>query len=182
MTASRLHQIPGQVPVGVPRMLYRRYEQGLRRLVMALAACAGLGVMTMMAVTTADIVLRALGRPLVGAFDIVRMAGGVTVACGLPYTTAVKGHVAVEFLFRRLGRRQRVMVDALARLAVMVLLAVLARRLAAFGFSLYASGQVTGTLQIPVFWLAYVLAASCAVTVLVVLHNLCHPGKETIKP
>ena len=53
----------------------------------------------MMLVTCVDIVLRKLGHPFPGAYDITKMAAAVTISCALPYTTAVKGHVAVEFFF-----------------------------------------------------------------------------------
>jgi hypothetical protein len=38
------------------------------------------------------------------------------------------------------------------------------------------------TLQIPTFWVSYVIAASAGVVVLVILYNLLHPGREMIKP
>ena len=38
------------------------------------------------------------------------------------------------------------------------------------------------TLQLPVFWVPYVMAFSCAVVVLVTLYHLFHPGKALLKP
>ena len=72
-------------------------EQILRKLVLLLAALAGLGLLMMMLVTCADIVLRAFRISFSGAYDIVKMIAAVTISCALPYTTAIKGHVAVEF-------------------------------------------------------------------------------------
>ena len=68
---------------------------------------AGLGLVMMMVVTCVDVVLRKLGHPLPGAYDLVKVAAGLTIACALPYTTAIKGHVAVEYFHHRLGRRGR---------------------------------------------------------------------------
>ena len=92
----------------------------LRKLVLVSAGVAGAGLVTMMVITCVDVVLRKLGHPLPGAYDLVKMAAGVTIACALPCTTAVKGHVAVEYFFHRLGRRGRVVADTLIRVLIPV--------------------------------------------------------------
>jgi TRAP-type C4-dicarboxylate transport system permease small subunit len=164
------------------RRLLGMYTGSIRILVLGLAFLAGMGILAMMAVTCLDVVLRLFGRPLTGAFDIVRISGALTIACALPYTTAIKGHVAIEFFFQKLGRRSRIAVDTTARLIGIGLFALLARQCIRYGHSLRASGQVSATLQIPIFWVPYVIGASCAVVVLVIVHNLLHPGREMIKP
>jgi TRAP-type C4-dicarboxylate transport system permease small subunit len=154
----------------------------LRRLVYALSFVAGLNLLAMMLVTCADVILRKLGHPLPGAYDLVKMAAGLAIACGLPYTTAVKGHVAVEFFFHKLGRRGRIVADTVMRLLVMALFSLFVWQLGGYGAGLRKSGQVSTTLQLPVFWVPYVMAFSCAVVVLVTLYHLFHPGKALLKP
>jgi len=154
--------------------------QTLRKLVLLLAVLAGLGLLTMMLVTCADILLRVLRMSFSGAYDIVRIAAAMTIACGLPYTTAVKGHVAVEFFFHRLGRRGRVVADTLIRLATMVLFSLLTWQFVHYGIGLKKSGEVSMTLQLPVFWVPHVMAFSCAIVVLVTLYHLMHPGKALL--
>ena len=162
--------------------LLEAYSRGVRALVYALAAVSGAGILAMMGVTCVDVVLRVFGRPLTGAFDIVKLAGAVTIASALPYTTAVKGHVAIEYFFHKLSRPWRIVVDTLARSVCIALFGFLAWQSIRYGAALRKSGQVTSTLQFPVFWVPYVIAFSCAVVALVILHNLLHPGKEMIKP
>ena len=110
------------------------------------------------------------------------LTGGVTIACVLPYTTAVKGHVAVEYFFLKLPRTARIVVDTATRLVCMAVLGVLSWRCVLRGMSLQRSNTVSQTLQIPSYYLAYVAALSCALVVLVIFHNLLHPGREMIKP
>ena len=154
----------------------------LRRLVLLLAAVAGMGLLTMMLVTCVDVILRKLGHPVPGTYDIVKMAAAVTLACALPYTTAVKGHVAVEFFFHRLGRRGQVVTDTLIRLIIMALFSLFTWQFVHHGAALRKSGEVSMTLQLPVFWVPYVMAFACAVCVLVTLYHLFHPGKALLKP
>ncbi len=154
----------------------------LRRLVRLTAGLSGLGLLTMMTVTCVDVVMRKLGHPFPGAYDLAKVAAGVTIACALPYTTAIKGHVAVEYFYHKLGRRGRVVADTLIRLGIMALFILFTWQLIAYGTKLRSSGEVSMTLQLPVFWVPYVMAFSCGQVVLVTLWHLLHPGKPLIKP
>jgi len=164
------------------RKLSRAYTRILTLTVRALLALSGVGILVIIAVTCTDVVLRIFDRSLTGTVDIVKIASAIVLACGLPYTTAVKGHIAIEYFFHKLSRRGRKIVDALERTAAMALFSVFCWRSIAHGTSLFRAGQVSATLEVPVFWVPYVIALSCGVVVLVILHNLLHPGKEMIKP
>lgn len=156
----------------------------LRRTVIGLAVLSGVSVLCMMLVTVSDVLLRSVPVPvkLVGAYDLVRLFGAAAVACALPYTTAVKGHVAVEFFFHKLPRRGRIAVDTANRLLGIALFSTLAWQSAGYAHSLRISGEVSPTLQLPMHPPIYLVAFACVVVVLVIVHNLVHPGREMIKP
>ena len=158
------------------------YSRTIRALVMVLAAVACAAIVTMILVTCADIIMRLFRHPLIGAYDIVNVAGTITIACAMPYTTAVKGHVAIEFFFHKLGRVGRLILDTVIRIMLVVLFSALTWGCIHHGQSLRENGQVTPTLQMPEFWVAYLVAGSCATMVLVTIHHLLEPGKPMIKP
>jgi TRAP-type C4-dicarboxylate transport system permease small subunit len=158
------------------------YNSSLRVFVYLLAAIAAVSILAMIAITATDVVMRIFHRPILGSFDMIRIAGMISIACALPYTTAVKGHVAIEFLHHKLSRIGRIVLDTFVHLAIMAMFIFLAVRLMDYGQALHKSGEVSATLQIPLFWIPYVIAVSCFVTVLVTLHILLRPGKEMIKP
>jgi len=172
---------PSASPAGFWRGL-EWYHRVLRAVVKGLALVAGASLMVMVLVTSAEVVLRLFRVSLTGAYDIVKIAAAVTIAAALPYTTAIKGHVAIEFFFHKLGRRGRMVVDALMRLGGMALFGLLAWGCVDYGNSLRAKGEVSMTLQLPVFWVPYVLAVSCVLVVLIKVYHLTHPGKPMIKP
>jgi len=169
---------------GVLKALSAAYTRVLRIVVYVLIAVAGMSVLAMMAITCADVILRLkwINRPFVGAYDIVKIAGALSLATALPYTTAVKGHVAIEYFFHKLNRCGRIVLDTLIRLLGMALFAFFAWRSIVYGLNLHRNGQVSQTLQLPVFWVPFVIGFCCAVVVLVIGHNLIHPGREMIKP
>ena len=149
---------------------------------MALAYVACVSLMVMVLVTSAEVVLRLFRVSLTGAYDIVKIAAAITIAAALPYTTAIKGHVAIEYFFQKLGRRGRIVLAALMRLGGMALFGLLAWGCVDYGNSLRVKGEVSMTLQLPIFWVPYLLAVSCALVVLIKVYHLTHPGKPMIKP
>jgi TRAP-type C4-dicarboxylate transport system permease small subunit len=173
---------PAPSPTTGARRLLDQYHQGLRVLVTFLGLIAGAGLMAMVLVTSLDVVLRVFRISLKGAYDITTIAGALTVAAALPYTTAIKGHVAIEYFFNKLGRRGRIGVDTLMRLVQMALFGFLAWQSVQYGNSLKNSGTVSMTLQLPLFWVPYILSVSCVLVLLVTLYHLLYPGKEMIKP
>ncbi len=158
------------------------YARSVRMLVYVLEIIAALGIITMMLLTCAEVILRIFRISVTGVVDVVCVAAAVTAAAAIPYTTACKGHVAIEYFFQKLSRRGRIVVDTLVRICVVLLFGFLTVECVSYGMSLKANGQVTPTLQMPDFWVPYVLAASCAVVCLVTIYHLFHPGKELIKP
>ncbi|MGA1865001.1 MAG: TRAP transporter small permease [bacterium] len=154
----------------------------LRMFVFLLAIIAGIGILTMIGVTCLDVIMRMFRHPLVGAFDIVKVAGTVTIAAALPYTTAVKGHVAIEYFFQKLSRRSRIFTDTFVRMLGILLFSFISRQSLIYAAALKRSGEVTLTLQIPVFLIMYFIAFCFALVALVIFYNLLHPGREMIKP
>lgn len=170
-------------------MSRRRYEGviesaflPIRQVVRLFALLAGIAVLVMIGVTVIDVVARIFNIGIVGAYDIVQIAGVIAIGCGLPYVTAVKGHIAIEFFYQNLNRIGRIAVDTLFRLAALTLFGFLVYKSIDYGLSLYASGEVMPTLQIPVFWIPLLIGINLMLVSLVILYHLLHPGKEMIKP
>lgn len=154
----------------------------VRGLVLGLAAAAGICLVGMILIICLDVVMRLFGHPIKGSYDIVRLAGTLTIACALPITSAVKGHIAIEYFFHKFGRRGRVVLDTFVHGGMMVLFSVAAWQCVRYGQSFLQHGEVSPTLQIPFFWVPWVMALACAVSVPVSCYHLLHPGREMIKP
>ena len=77
------------------RSFYSIYIKILKSIIFVFLGLSTLGIVIMMVVTCVDIICRILRISFTGAYDIVMIAGAITITCALPYTTAVKGHVAI---------------------------------------------------------------------------------------
>jgi TRAP-type C4-dicarboxylate transport system permease small subunit len=180
-------QQPGAVMAGAPTVrrntsFWAAYAQCVRALVYVFVGMSALAIVGMMVVTCLEVILRIFGVSITGVVDIVRICAALAMAGALPYTTACKGHVAIEFFFQKLGRPARAVVDAVTRICVIVMFGFLTAQCVKYGSSMWATNQGTTTLQWPEFWVAYVVAASCGLVCLVKAYHLFHPGKELIKP
>lgn len=156
--------------------------QVARRLINACALAAGAAIFIMIAVTVVDVTLRLFGAGIVGAYDIVRICGVIAIACGLPYVTAVKGHIAIEFFYQGFSRPGRIILDAVFRIAAIALFAFLVVRNVDYGLALQRSGELMPTLKVPVFWIPFVISFNSVLVIVVVVYHLLHPGREMIKP
>ena len=93
----------------------------VRKIILFFTFISGAAIFVMIGVTITDIVLRFFKSGVTGAYDIVCLAGAVSVVCALPYVTAVKGHIAIEFFYQKAGRWGRILLDTVFRLILLVL-------------------------------------------------------------
>lgn len=158
------------------------YGKGVRFLVYLLSGVSALALLFIVVVVMADVIGRIFGKGIQGSLDYIQLASAVVLGGALPYTTAVKGHIAIEFLFRRISRTMKIIVDTLSRLIMLSLFILIIIFMIKHGLSIYRSGEVTSTVQLPKFWVPFWMAISFAVTSLVKIYHILRPGKELIKP
>jgi len=104
------------------------------------------------------------------------------MGCALPLTKAVKGHIAIEYFFQKMGRRGRALTDTLMRVVLLMIFLLLTWQFILQGIQFQESGEVTTTLHMPMFWVPWLIAFACAVTAGVTLWHLLHPGRSMMRP
>ena len=154
----------------------------IRRIIKAFAYIAGVSVLLMIGITVVDVVMRIFNSGITGAYDLVRALGAVSVACGLPYLTAVKGHIAIEFFYHKSSRAGRIVLDTIIRISSILVFSTLAYHTFTHGLSLFEKGEVFPNLGIPVFWIPIVISINSVLMIIVFIYHMIHPGKEYIKP
>jgi TRAP-type C4-dicarboxylate transport system permease small subunit len=124
-------------------------------------------VTAMMFLTVSDVVLRLFRHPVPGTYEIVGFLGAVFVSFSLAYTSVQKGHIAVEFLVEKLsGTAQRV-VELTTTLVCALLFAAVSWQSVLYGDSLRATGEVSLTVQIPLYPFVYGMSVGCGLLSLV---------------
>jgi len=147
-----------------------------------LAYAAGISILLMILITVCDVILRIFNTGITGAYDMVRACGAVAVSCALPYLTAVKGHIAIEYFYHKCRRFWRIILDTILRVSSLAIFGILALKIFQHGMSLYKAGEVFPNLGMPVFWIPLLISFNCFLMMIVFSYHLIHPGKELIKP
>ncbi len=130
-------------------------------------ACAA--IIVMMLLSCADVVLRILGTPIPGTYEMVGLLGAVIIAFAMAYTSLQRGHVAVEMLYEKLPPRAQRLVDSAGNLTGAALFGMIAWQSTVYAADLRQSGEVSLTLQMPLYPIVYGIAFGCGMLALVLL-------------
>ena len=125
-------------------------------------------VFAMMALTFVDVVARYfLNAPVSGSAEATELMLAVIVFAGLPLAAAAREHIQIDLLEQVLSERARRRQAIFGYAVAAVVTAFVAWRLALRAAELGRLGDLSSHLNFPVAWLAWFLAASSVVAVLV---------------
>jgi TRAP-type C4-dicarboxylate transport system permease small subunit len=133
---------------------------------------AGMALTAMMLLTVFDVVLRYLGKPILGCYELVSLGAAVVIGFSLPYTSWVKGHIGVDFLLVELPEWRRGVVLVFTRIMSIALFAVVGVYLIKKGVYMHMTGQVSMTLQMPFYPVAWGVAVCCFIQCLVLICDI----------
>ncbi len=126
-----------------------------------LNSIAGIAVTVMMLMTVADVLLRAGGHPIIGTFEIVALLLALVIGFGIPQVSLDRGHVYMEVLLEKLSRKGKNVMNTFTRLLCLGLFASIGINLFSVGARFHASGEVSATIKIPFYPVAYGVAICC---------------------
>ncbi len=129
-------------------------------------------IVVMMVLTCCDVVLRFFRHPIPGTYEIVGLLGTVVISFSLAYTTAKKGHIAVEFIVSRFSRTAQNRIDAVNDFLSLILFAVISWQSALYALDLRASKEVSLTVQIPIHPFVFGISLGCGLVCFVLALDL----------
>jgi TRAP-type C4-dicarboxylate transport system permease small subunit len=130
---------------------------------------AGISLTFLMFLTVMDVILRALKMPIVGTYELVAFSGAVVIGFAVPLTSWLRGHIFVDFFILRFSQKVRNIFNITTRCLVIVLFFLIGWNLIKYGMDLQKSGEVSLTLQMPFYPVAYGVALCCFVQCLVLI-------------
>jgi TRAP-type C4-dicarboxylate transport system permease small subunit len=149
-----------------------RLLNGVGRLSRFINIIAGLAITFIMFLTVLDVILRSFRRPIVGTYELVAFSGAVVVGFAIPLTSWMRGHIYVDFFTGKLPRTARSICNLFTRCLGIGLFFLIGWNLIKVGLDLHQSGEVSLTLQLPFYPVAYGVAVSCFVQCLVLLTDM----------
>lgn len=137
-------------------------------------ALAALALMILMVMTFFDVLLRSsLNAPIEAATELTRILVAIVVFATLPVVSARGGHIVVDLLDRYFGPRAGTIRDGVLSLICGAALYWPLKQLVVLAERARSYGDVTEYLSIPQFYVGWGIAASIALTaVLLVARGL----------
>jgi len=150
----------------------KRFLGAVLRIDITFHAIAGSVLAFMMVVTFLDIIMRNLGRPIVGSMEIISFCGSVVVGFAIPYTSWKKAHVYVDFLLVKLSPGNRRIMEIITRCMGIALFAFIGYNFILYGFDLIKTKEVSPSFKLPYYPIPFGLSLSCFLQCLTLIADL----------
>jgi TRAP-type C4-dicarboxylate transport system permease small subunit len=135
-----------------------------------IAACC---LFCMALITGADVAMRGIfNTPIFGSEEIVSILGVIAVGFALPYTHFQKSHIGVEIIVRRFSKKTRNIIKLITNSATLALMGIVAWRMFLYAQSLGKSGEVSMNLELPEYYVVYVLSFGLSIYAICLLRDV----------
>ncbi len=144
-----------------------------------LTGIAAVALTLMIATTVVDVFLRAVGHPVVGAYEIIGLiCGPLVIGFAVPLSSWNKNHVAMDILLPKLPKTNRDMLNVSTRIICILLFAFIGYNLFSVGSEFRSAGEVSQTLHIPFYWVTYGVGVCCFIECVVFICDIIKIWRE----
>jgi len=144
----------------------------LLRVSKILSYIGGAALTFMMLLTVADVILRAGGRPILGTYEIVSFSLAIVIGFTIPQVSLDRGHVFMEIVLDKVSERAKAILNTFTRILCIILFAVIGYNLFLVGNELVTSGEVSSTLKLPFYPIAYGVGVCCFIECFVFIFDI----------
>jgi TRAP-type C4-dicarboxylate transport system permease small subunit len=143
-----------------------------RYLNQALVILAGGCLVVLIAMTSANVVLRIFGKAIPGTFELMGYLGALIGALALGQTQIKRGHIAVDILVNTFPPKVQIWLQVVNHIVCGLLFAGAAWQIGRLATILKNTGELTETLQIIYYPFIYAVAAGFGALTLVLIGDL----------
>jgi TRAP-type C4-dicarboxylate transport system permease small subunit len=143
--------------------------KGVSRLLHVLA---GIALVFIVVLTTADVVLRAFKRPILGTYEIVTFTGAAVILFALPLSSWIRSHIYVDFFVLKFPRTVQNIFHVVTRCMAISLFFLFGWNVLKYAADLQRTAEVSVTLKLPFYPIIYAMGICCFVQCLVLLCDL----------
>ncbi len=126
----------------------------------------------MMVLTCTDVLMRFFGHPILGSEEITSFMAILMMAGAMPYTHYEKGHIGVNLIIRKFPKKTQARVDLITSMVSFLLFAIITWQTFIYAEKMKNSGEVSMTLEFPLYILVYAIAAGFIVLSLSILLDI----------
>ncbi len=148
------------------------FLSGVEKIGKFLNIIAGISLTFLMLLTITDVVLRLFKKPVVGTYEMVAFAGAVVIGFSMPLTSFIRQHIFVDFFILKFSQSVRNIFNTATRVLVMGLFFLVGWNMFKYARDLQKSGEVSLTLQLPFYPVAYGVGVCCFILCLVFICDI----------
>ncbi|CAM4057163.1 TRAP transporter small permease [Vreelandella rituensis] len=145
-----------------------------------LLGIAGLALLAIVLLVTANILMRQLASSYGGTTEIVGWLTAVVVSLSLAYAQLNKAHVELDILVAHFPDRLQALLETLVAIASLLFFAMVAVKLWEYGYGVMQRGMVSQTLRIAIYPMIYVVALGFSAFCLVLLTDVFGSMKRLV--
>ncbi len=129
-----------------------------------LSIIAGIALTIMMLLTVVDVCLRAFGAPIIGTYEIVGLLLALVIGFAIPQVSLDRGHVYMEILINMVSSKMnKAILNTFTRILCIILFILIGYNLFGVGNEFKMSGEVSPTIKLPFFPMAYGIGVCCII-------------------
>jgi TRAP-type C4-dicarboxylate transport system permease small subunit len=130
---------------------------------------AGIGMIYVLLISVADIIMNKVFKdPINWAFDSIGLVAVIAIVFAIPEVQVNHGHIEVEVLEARLSRFWRKIIGLFVNVLGIILWSIVAWRSFLYGIDILRSGEVSMTVEMPIYPFIW-FQGICAIVVTLVL-------------
>jgi TRAP-type C4-dicarboxylate transport system permease small subunit len=123
-------------------------------------------------ITVADVILRSFRRPIVGTYELVAFSGAVAMGFSIPLTSWEKKQIQVDFIIMKFSQMARRIIKTVTKSLGIGLFLMIGWNVIVLGNELRRAGEVSFTLELPFYVVAYGIGICCLLQCLVLLCDI----------
>jgi TRAP-type C4-dicarboxylate transport system permease small subunit len=144
-----------------------------------LAVIAGIALTLMMFLTVADVIMRALFTPFTGTYEVVGLMLAVVIGFAIPKVSLRKQHVNMDILVDKLSKRNKAIMNTFTRILCIALFILIGYSLFAIGNEFRMAGEVSPTIRLPFYPMAYGVGICCFIECFVFIFEIVKGWRES---
>lgn len=144
-----------------------KLESIIHTLALRFSQLAQAALVLVMLIIVANILLRAVWRPITGSYEMVEILGAVLLSLGVAHCAVLKSHVAMTFLVERMRPLNRAISDFLTTLISSLFLGYISWGVFKYAAKVYSRGLDTTSLDIPLYPVYFLVGFGVCVLALV---------------
>jgi TRAP-type C4-dicarboxylate transport system permease small subunit len=129
----------------------------------------GIALLSLTGIACANMLMRPLGAPITGAYELVGFIGALVVAFPLGYAQITRSHISVDILAMRYSKKANRITNAISSLLCLIFFILVAWQSAIYASTIWKRGESSETLRIVYHPFVFVVALCCLLLAFVLL-------------